>query len=195
MTETFLNFFTELSILNIFFDTILRVISSIIFLLLVLNILGPKIKISPNICHSKLPLDSNKNPNEEDYFYVFKIVNNSFFPVYDIEIILNKMVPHMTNNGDKINRRSIQLKTNVTKVSHLPRKRKKEGYGDHAYQLRTDENLTKIIKDKNIKLVLSVKSKHGLSNLSRVVTQEFNSENSIHKDAEFKFGTDLVIHS
>lgn len=68
--------------------------SSFIFIYLLLYIMRPRIKISPHICYSLMPLENEK-------FYIFKIVNTSFFYAYDIEIKLIKKEPYMVNKGKR----------------------------------------------------------------------------------------------
>jgi hypothetical protein len=128
---------------------------------------------------------------ENHYYYVFKIVNSSWFYTFDVNINLIKKEPYLVNKGKKINYRLVDIESSSNYLNNLPRKRKKIGYGDHAYLIRTKYNIKKDVQDKDVTVKLTISSKHGLSNLTRVVTHEFLSVDCIVKDKEFKFGTCL----
>jgi len=177
-------FISEPTIGSVSFDIAISVLSSFIFIFLLLYLMRPKIKISPYICYTKMK-------PENHYYYVFKIVNRSLFYTYDINISLVKKVPYMVNKGKKINNRIVEIETSSNYKNHLPKSKRKIGYGDHAYLIRTKYDIKKDILNKDITVKLSISSKHGLTNLTRVVTQDFLSSDVIIKDKEFKFGSCL----
>lgn len=163
------------------------VISSFVFIFILLFTMRPKIKISPFICQSEGPKD--KQP-----FYVFKIVNKSYFYALDLEINLIKKEPNMVNNGKKINYKLTAIPTTASKKLHLSGFRKKAFYGDHAYLVRTDYDLIKDINDKDITIQLSVSAKHGLTNLTKIISLDFTSADVVYIGKEFKFGSCLDIN-
>lgn len=178
--------FPDYSIESILFSLVIGVLSSFIFIFLLLYLMRPRIKISPNICYLRMEPDN-------EYYYVFKIVNKSLFYAFDINIKLVKKEPYMVNKGQKINRRIKEINTSSKHLNHLPRSRKKIGYGDHAYLIRTKHDIRSDIENKDVSVKLSVGSKHGLSNLARVVTQDFLYVDVIKIDKEFRFGTSLDV--
>lgn len=181
---TYLYTFCDSTFFSVFYDIAMKVISSFIFIFLLLYLMRPKIEISPYICYTKMK-------PENHYFYVFKIVNRSLFYTYDINISLVKKVPFMVNKGKKINNRIVEIETSSNYKNHLPKCKRKTGYGDHAYLIRTKYDIKKDVLNKDITVRLSITSKHGLTNLTRVVTKDFLSSDVIIKDKEFKFGSCL----
>lgn len=176
--------FFDYSINSVLFSIAMKVLSSFIFIFLLLYLMRPKIKISPYICNTKMK-------PENQYYYVFKIVNMSLFYTFDVNISLDKKVPYTVNHGKKINYRIQKIEKSSDYKNHLPRLKRKIGYGDHAYLIRTKHNIKSDIQNPDIVIQLTVSSKHGLTNLTRVVTHEFLSSDVIIKDKEFKFGTCL----
>lgn len=174
------------SILSIVFGLFWRLVSGFLFLFAILYWMRPKIKISPEICHYKIG-------DSDSYWYVFKIVNYSRYQAYDLKINLQGMAPDVVNDGMKINNRFVHLKKSSDHLDQLPRiKKKKEGYGNNAYLIRTDVNIESYLEEKNKKIMLTVISKHGLTNLTKVETQIFTNIKSVKKDHEFIFGTNLT---
>src|ERR1035437_5929071 len=66
---------------HFFFGLTYALVASLIFLFIVLVFLRPKIEISPFICKQINNLDK-----ETDFFYVFKIINKSYFSAFDVQI-------------------------------------------------------------------------------------------------------------
>lgn len=87
------------------------IIGSFIFLLLVLWLLKPKISIAPFLCNVV---------NNEGAFYVFKMVNLSFFAAHEIKLELHTI--HKIPMGGKglINNRYNQLDLTNSQISHVP---------------------------------------------------------------------------
>lgn len=171
---------------SVFFTIFISVISSFIFLFILLYTMRPKIKISNYICNTKMAPENN-------YWFVFKIVNKSWFYTYDVNIRLDKIEPVVVNNGKKINHRIVNIETSSDYINHLPRMKYSKGEGDHAYLIRTKCNIRKDILNNDVIVVLTITSKHGLTNLTRVVTKEFLTTDVIKKDKEFKFGKYLTV--
>lgn len=176
----------DLSFFGITMGVILKVISSFIFIFLLLYLFRPNVKISKNICYTKLPPDNK-------YYFVFKVVNMSLFPTFDVTVKIDEMEPHFVNNGQKINYREVPIpnSTDGKPGVNLPKFRKKEGYGDHAYLIRTNTKIKAILKKPESRLRITVSSKHSLTNLTRVNVYYFKSADCIVKDKNFKFGKSL----
>ena len=151
------------------------------FLVGILRLFKPKIKISDKICY--------KNDENGNKFYFFKIVNNSIYNTYSIKIELYKKTPYIVNKT-KINYRIQEIKISSNNYYFIPRYKKQKGYGDHAVLSRTFEDLSKEIDTENVEYVLYVSAKHGLSNLTSVTTMSFESSKVFHK-GNFKFGSNI----
>lgn len=182
--------FTFFSTINYFLlDTLLGKIivnltTSFVFIFILLKIARPKILISSNICYREI---------EGQMYYVFKIVNMSIFDLHDVRFKLVKRVPDVVNSGKKINHKIVPVTLNANTRDHFLRYKRGEGYGDHAYLVRSNENIEEIIKDPKINVKLVVMGKHGLTNLTRIKFQDFTSIDQIHKNKEFKFGKSLDV--
>ncbi|MEM7485846.1 MAG: hypothetical protein AAF348_11620 [Bacteroidota bacterium] len=159
------------------------IFSSLVFVLLILRWLKPKLAISDKICW-KLDEKGNK-------FYFFKIVNMSIHNAYTVEFELHKKTPYVVDKR-KVNHHVEVIKLSREGIYSIPRRHKKIGYGEHAVLVRTFEDLAKDINEDNLEYVLFVSSKHGLSNLTKVATKSFDNSGKIHK-GNFKFGSNLDV--
>lgn len=173
-------FFNE----NIFGKIILSIISSFVFIFLLLKTMRPNIQISPEICR--------KDIGGQDW-YIFKVVNRSRYDLYDIKFRLIQKTPYLANKGSKINYQLNELPLSTTHEDHFAKCRRKHGYGDHALLLRTDHNIENDIKDKDNSIKLTVTGRHGLTNLTRIKSQDFNKISQINDGKEFKFGRSLDV--
>lgn len=176
---------------SFFTDTILGIImlnvfSTFVFTFVLLKFFRPTIIISDLICYQFFNKDNA-------YYYVFKIVNNSYFDLYNIELKLHLQTPELVNNGDKINYRVSPIKINLENLDVISRYKRKKGYGDHAFLIRTKHNILEDISKENTSIVLSVLGRHGFSNLQRMVTKTYNHKNLIKKDYEFRFGKSIDV--
>ncbi|MDG1171515.1 MAG: hypothetical protein P8N05_01840 [Polaribacter sp.] len=168
-------------LLDITINFLVGISSSLVFVLVILRLFKPKIKISDKICY--------KNDENGNKFYFFKIVNNSIYNTYSIKIELYKKTPYIVNKT-KINYRIQEIKISSNNYYFIPRYKKQKGYGDHAVLSRTFEDLSKEIDKENVEYVLYVSAKHGLSNLTSVTTMSFESSKVFHK-GNFKFGSNI----
>lgn len=171
---------------TVWFDILLSIFSSFLFIYILLFTMRPKIRISPNICYMAFAPDHT-------YFYLFKIVNTSIYYASDVEISLVKKVPYMVENGKRINYRLVEIETSKKFQKHIPKLKRNKNYGDHAYLIRTDYDIMTDIRDKNTTIQLSISAKHGLTNLTKIVSKDFITETQIFKDKEFRFGNSLEV--
>jgi len=172
-------FFHNSILLDITINFITGIFSSFFFILVILRLLKPKIKISDKICY--------ENDEDGNKFYFFKIVNKSIYDAYSIEFELRKKRPYVVDKT-KVNHNSDKIKLSTNSLYSIPRYKKQKGYGDHAIQIRTFEDLSKEINTKNLEYVLYVSAKHGLSNLTSVTTMSFENSKALH-NGNFKFGS------
>lgn len=161
---------------------IFGILSSFLYLTVLILIMRPKVKISPFICFSKDKVSG-------EYYYIFKIVNSTwFFHAYDIEFVLEKHKAEPSNYGKKLNYRIDGIDLNTTKRNSLKGSIPFMENGESAFLVRTKNDLDPFLKDEDVHLVLTVKARHSFSNLSRVSRKEFMNTDIVHKDNEFKYG-------
>ncbi|TQI71828.1 hypothetical protein JM79_2777 [Gramella sp. Hel_I_59] len=161
---------------------VLSIGTSIVFILLLLFFLQPRIEISDKICYKT---------QKGKKFYFFKIVNRSWFSAYTIEFELYKKIPYIVDKV-KVNHRIEEIALSRSKFYSIPPYKRTKGYGDHAVLIRTFEDLNKDINVKNQEYILIVSAKHGLFNLTKVTTQTFENSEVFHK-GHFKFGKNLGV--
>lgn len=162
----------------------ISVFSSFLFIYLLLLVLRPNFIIAENICYKK--------DNDGNKFFFFKIVNKSMFSLYNVEIKLHERVPYIVDNV-KVNHQMNLKELSTEKIYCIPKFKKEKGYGEHAILIRTFDDISENINQKNLDYQLTVSGKHGLSNITRVIFQRFTNKKCLH-DGEFKFGskTDLI---
>ena len=162
-------------------------ISSFIFIFFLLLVMRPSIKISPYIRKS----DHDYEP-DEPLFFMFKVVNHTRFPIFNVDLSMSKLIPLPAENG-KTNYQLIALElksTNIKNISRCPIIG--EGIGYHAVLFRTYENLENILSSRDTKISFEITAKHGLTGLSRSIRKEFVHKSCI-KSGEFQFGKNLDI--
>ncbi len=174
------NFF----ITNVFGRIIVSIVSSFVFIFILLKTMRPRIWISENICHSEI---------DGEMYFIFKVVNRSVFDLYDVSFKLIKKTPYLANKGSKINNRLTPIEISMEHTDHFSRYKKSKGYGEHALLIRTAYNLIDDIKDNDINVRLTVTGRHGLTNLTRIKSQDFTKISQIHDNKEFKFGKCLDV--
>jgi hypothetical protein len=167
--------------LDIIINFLVGISSSLIFVLVILRLLKPKIKISGNICY--------KNDKNGKKFYFFKLMNKSIYNAYSLEFALHKKTPYIVDK-DKVNHNIDIIELSTKSLYSIPRRKKSKGYGEHGILIRTFEDLSKEIDTENLEYVLFVSAKHGLSNLTSVTTMSFEDSSVFHQ-GNFKFGTNL----
>lgn len=164
---------------------LLSVMSAFLFILILLSTFKAKLKISKNICCI--------NQDCESIFYVFKIVNKSPYDLYDVTIKLEKMIPVITNYGNKINYKLEELRLSADRLDHFSRNKHRKNEADHALQIRTFDDVKSCIENKQMKLKLTVTAKHSFSNLTSVVSQTFNHRGQLHENKDFVYGSSLDV--
>ena len=182
--QFYMNCLNEILINNAIGKIILSIVSSFIFIFMLLKLMRPKILISPNICYKEF---------DGKMYYLFKIVNRSRFDLYDIHFRLIKKTPYIINNGKKINHRLTEIDISTNHMDHIPKYKKEKDYGEHAILIRTDYPLEDDIENSKINIRLTVTGRHGLTNLTRVVSQDYTTKKIIFKGKEFKFGRKLEV--
>ncbi|WP_282159851.1 hypothetical protein [Ulvibacterium marinum] len=169
--------------LELLLKFIVSLASSFVFVFVILQTMKPRIHISDKICF--------KNDKDGKKFYYFKVVNMSIYDAYNVDFELHKKDPYIVDKV-KVNHNVDVIKLSADGLYSIPRHKKDIGYGYHAVLIRTYVDLSKDIDKDNLEFVFYVSAKHGLSNLTKVTTQSFDSSNVFH-EGNFKFGSNLDI--
>lgn len=168
---------------NIIGRIVISIFSSFLFIYLLLWVLRPKFIIADKICY--------KNDEYGNKFFFFKIVNKSMFSLYNVEIKLHERVPYIVDTA-KVNHQMNLKKLSTEKIYCIPKFKKEKAYGEHAILIRTFNDISENINEKNLDYQLTVSGKHGLSNITRVVFQRFINKECLH-NGEFKFGSKIGV--
>lgn len=161
-------------------------IASLLFLFFILFFLKPRIKISPVI--------SKCTPEfETDEFFVFKIVNRSYFSAYDLSTELYLVQTYSSPPAGKSNNRFTNLGFKLGDISHLPNRPIWKGNSArHAIRFKTKEDIYEILKDPSKTIEIRIKLKHGLSGLSKVYGYQYCDISEI-KIGKFAHGRSFAI--
>jgi hypothetical protein len=173
---------------NLIIELIGGIIGGFLFLFIILIALRPSLKISSLIAKQQNNLD-----NEADCFYVFKIINTSFFEAFQVSLELYQLEFYPTSpNGTHI--RFLPLTMKKSHLKQIPRWRRtteKSRFANHCFLFRTNENLDAILLDRSKAVQLQVTLNHGLTGLTRVFSKTFKARNI--KMGEFEFGNNTEV--
>ena len=168
------------------FNMICSFTASILFLFFILIFLKPSITISPviSICVPEF---------EGKEFYIFKIVNRSYFSAYDVNMELYLVQTYASPPSGKLNNRYTKLVLKLNDISHLPNRPLLKGRtADYAIRFKTEEDLSTILKDPANSIEIRVKLKHGLTGLSKVYGYQYCDLTEIKK-GKFAHGKSFEI--
>jgi hypothetical protein len=161
---------------------------SFLFLFAVLLLLRPSIKISPHI-------SKEFDKDEQQWKFVFKIVNTSLFSAYDVKAEVTRLERYPVDDGS-MNVKMLPLKLKYDRLEHLPRHRRQKKckpYALHATRFKTfDNQVEEILKDQQKSIQFSITARHGLSGLSKHFKHEFADGQAL-REAPFKFGNSLEV--
>lgn len=163
------------------FNIICNLVASFTFIILLLNFLKPKIAISNFVC---------KNEG-----YQIKIVNKSYFKIYDIKAELYLCTKYIDKVDGQIHNRFNPLTLVVSNIFQLPSypyPLSKDKTSSFAARFRTFDDLASIITEKNQTVVFMLTAKHGLSGLTSVLIQEYSSLTQI-KEGFFTSGKKIAL--
>lgn len=167
-------------------------IASLLFLFVILWLFKPRIKISPFVCFNNDQFEDEEQEN--CIWYYFKIVNHSWFYLYDVKVELFKMYSYPTAPSGMTNKRRVPLELTQTSVSFLGSYRPPSLRKDakHCYRFRTKDDLKVIAKDRHASFQIEVTCRHGLTGLVKVFQHEY-SELAQIKAGKFSYGTKFDI--
>lgn len=150
---------------------------------MVLKYLRPYLVISDDI-------SCIKDKDGENIFLI-KILNKSFFDVFDVRVDFFKVrIIPMPNN--KTNKKIKELPLIDPFIPHIKKWDKKDFNAEYAYRVICKENLIEILNgNEDVILEIKIIARHGLSGLSNVFYKRYKSYNI--KEGEFLWGKDLTI--
>ena len=167
---------------EIFQEFIVAIVAGIVvsfsFLLILLKFMRPKFKISKYIC---------ANDNE----YLFKIINNSIYHAFDVQIELFEMEPYAHTRGSvNVNIRPISLETkNITSIPRFHKKtRSDDPYNLFALLILTKQDLKTFMAKKGSYIEMRVTVRHGLTGLASTIVQQFDDNDVIREGHKFCYG-------
>jgi hypothetical protein len=169
----------QLTLEKIITDIPIKVISSLVFLIVVLILFKPKIRIAPFICYD----------NKTDV-YRLKIVNCSLFSAFDIKVELHLLEKYSTPPSGMMNVKYEMLKMKYDHIFFLPPYRTKwmRKEASHCMRLRPLCDIKTLIKPDNQSIQINIFAKHGLTGLTKVFTYEYSDISQI-KDGKYTYGT------
>jgi hypothetical protein len=158
------------------------ILGSFTFLFVVLIFLKPKVKIADFLCKII--------PSQGEPYYIFKLVNRSFFDAHDLTIELHSIRRIPMGNGYINNEYSklTLLNGHISQVPARPFFWRNNKANPHCIIVHSTENLNKILSNELHGIMLRVSLKHGLTGLSNVFEQEYANETEI-KSGKFKPGS------
>jgi hypothetical protein len=172
---------------SVLFNMGCGLVSSFVFLFVVLVLFKPSIKIADIICKN-----DNQFKDDPQLYYFFKIVNRSIFSAYDLRVELNVIERYPTPPSGMMNKRTIPLTLVLSYVSHLPAYRpgwwRKDA--EHCMRFRTIDNLDNIVDDPHKSVQLQITLRHGLTGLVKVFYQDY-ADVSLIKTGKFSYGTKI----
>ena len=156
--------------------------ASFTFLFLVLILLKPKIKISPFLTQGQSLRAA------EGIVHSLKIVNRSVFIGYDVRVELHEL-RKIPMPGDTFNSQLIVIPLVVYSLTTIAGYRPMwwDKGAPHCAKFRTQRDLSTILADPMSSVRVRVISRHGLTGLSNVHTQEYTVQAQV-KAGQFTSG-------
>lgn len=179
---------TNLTLLDFILGICASLISSLIFIFILLFFLRPRIKICAEICKKVGFFEEASTIT-----YMFKVVNLSWFSAYDVTIELNSLESYPVKNG--MNFRFTPLKMKHDKLNFMPYYRPKwykKKYGDFAMIFVTYEDISKILEHEHKSIQLQITLRHGVTGLSKVYNMDY-AHSSLIKNGHYEFGNSFNI--
>lgn len=176
-------FLLETSIWLVMVQSVITgILASLIFLFL-LFFLRPRILIADQI--------AKYNGN-----YAIKVVNRSYFKLYDVNVELVLLKPFNTYGGKNLLIERLDLKKDrIWYIAGKPFREKNSAYGTHAIIFKCDEDLEKKWEsDKGVVLHFKVIAKHGLSSFTRIETKKYHDKETDIKNGKYTFGKKCEIN-
>jgi len=176
--------------IHILIAALTGIIVSFIFLRFILYFLRPRIVISPEVA---IEVDG-----AGIHTFWFKAVNHSKWEGFELNFSAEVISYEPAQNGCYHLKHSSIVPLVKGSFSMIPRYqsdrkiRKQRTSAPHCFQVRTMENISHIVQDKNHFVVLHVSCKHGLSGIFKSFDQEFTHQSTIKK-GNFSFGNQLVV--
>lgn len=166
--------FGKYELVDIIFNILCSLTASFIFIFLLLFSLKPKVKIVKSIAEKQLFLG-----DESQVYFMFKIINKSWFSAYEIKAELSSY-RIIQGENDIIDKHYTHLELRNANVSYIPGRTffGKEN-GENCVVFVTKENIRKLLKEPNINIQFLITAKHGLSGLNHVVKYYFTLEKSV----------------
>lgn len=123
--------------------------------------------------------------------YMFKFVNKTDVPIFDVRLELTLMVSeYAPDNGKNMVNKDILLNDNF--LSYIPKEDNKDVHNLHAYRIHTFEDLHELWDNNQTFLRLTIIAKHSKTSLSSITIKDFRHKSCI-KPHEFQQGNLLGV--
>lgn len=171
-----MDFFTSWTIGSFIFNIICSLFASLLFIYILLEFFRPNIIIVPFIAKNDSPFDET-----DKICYGFKIINKTFFTVYDINAEAHYFTIFQGENN-VINKVYDNISLKKSKVSSIKRRRLfNTAYGDNCLQFFTYDDLEIGMNGNKKYIQFQVTCRHGLTGLSKVHSKEFVKSSDIRE--------------
>ncbi len=177
-------------VINFLLGLSASLIAAMFLMYIVFYIWKPKIEISKFIVKTKT--------SNEEYLYKIKLINKSKFSANDIKVELwEKTEYKATSNAKAYNESVKKLKISTSEWLTIPnyisdKEISKTNFAPHCVTVKIIGGNPDMILDpnNNTSFVFKISAKHGLSNISKTFSMQFNDINCI-KNGRFVFGNSL----
>jgi len=144
--------------------------------------LKPTIKISPEI--------AKKEDHEGNIAYHFKVINKSWFKVFDVKVQLSMLEEYNVQKGQNVRQAKIKLVHDYSWHIDSNFRNKKATYALIFY---TREDLEAKWDSSRISFQLKIIAKHALSGFGKVFTQTYYTKGNYIKNGMFEWGNSFNI--
>lgn len=175
-----MEFFAYWSWGAIFFSIIINVTASFIFILILLRLFRPRIKVVSMISKADSRFD-----NTETIVYGFKVINKGIFSVYDLNAEVSTFKLYQGEN-EITDYKYNKLTLKKDHVTNLPGYYSRKDKGGNCLQFFSYDDISKEMSDGN-HIRFQLTGKHSLTGLSKVSSHSFTRESSI-KNGSFVSG-------
>jgi len=166
-------------LIAIFIGIISGVLASYLFVKFYIQQNVPVIELSPCI--------SFINHNGKDV-YMFKFVNKTDVPIFDVKLELTLMESVGAVDGRDLVSKDLYLEDDF--LSYIPNKKATDTHSLHAFRVYTKTDINTEWSNNTSFLRLTIMAKHSLTGLNKVVFQDYNHKDCIN-NKPFEQGDNL----
>jgi len=156
------------TLLNLGLGILSGIISSYLFLIILLKNLKPKLLISNSISQQLINGENS---------YLIKFINTTGVEIFDVRIELMIYTPIGDYFGGNLQGKEIKLKENF--LAYISKETKNDPHNLHAIRIRTTENIKDLWKNDSSFIRLTIIAKHSLSGINNVFIKDYLNPDAI----------------